>query len=285
MATRQSFKVLDASSLTYFKEWATEISAAFAALGWVKAADTGQVDWATLAAVPVAASPVYEIWKMADALAATAPFLLKIEYGIIGTNQVQIWLTPGVGSNGSGTLTGAGVRNQLSTTAQTNGGATQYECDFSGTSSRFNCCLWRNNGIFPVGFGAERAKDNAGADTDEYVTLWQWGYQQAARQQTIPKLGSGASPGAESRFLDAYMTTILTSSYGNKIAVAPIFPFLGNYGNPLTSVVGLKKEDWADGSVFNVTMYGANRTMMAIGKTTFPGTTAVTGGMLGIRWD
>lgn len=286
MAIRQSFKVCDRSTLAHFIEWGKEISDAFAALGWVKASDSGQVDWATIASVPLAASPVYEVWKMNDSLQATSPFFLKIEYGIVSTSP-QIWLTLGTGSNGSGTLNGAGSRIAATSTAMTESGNAQFECDFSGSTSRFNCCLWRNNTTVAsvIMFGIERSRDNAGAETDEYATIWVFGNSALRNQQTIPKLGTGASPGLETIILGATFSTLATSSYGNKIAIAPVFPFMGAFCNPMTSIVGLKTGDWPiDGVIFNVTMYGASRTMLVIGKGLLS-TSFIAGGLAAMRWD
>lgn len=285
MATIQTFKVADSSTLARFKEWAQDIGNALAALGWVKVAETGTVDWAIIGAVPANASPVFEVWRMADSLQATAPFFIKLEYGQGTTaGNPSLWITGGTGTNGSGQLTGAGTRQQLTATAgQAAQGATQYEMDYSGSTSRFNCVIWRNLVTTSFAFGIERSRDTAGAETDESVTLWSISAGSTGRQQTFPKLGTGASIGQESFIISAMMTTFTSSIYNNKIAIAPVFPFLGYYQNPMTSIVALKAADWVDGALFDVVMYGATRRMM-VSKNT-PNTNAISGGCMAMRWD
>lgn len=286
MATRQTFKVADSSTLARFKEWAQDISGAFAALGLVKTGDTGQVDWATIAAVPANASPVYEIWRLNDSLQATAPFFLKIEYGV-GTTAANpsVWITGGTGTNGAGALTGAGVRQQLSGIAGVvSRGALQFEMSYSGSSSRFNMVAWRNidSGV-GFTFGLERSRDAAGAETDESVTLWSVSQTSTGRQQTFPKLGTGGTLGQETLILAAQMTTLSTSAYNNKIAISPVFPFLGYFQNPMTSIAGIKTADWIDGAVFDVVMYGSTRRMMSLRN--ISNTNAVNSGGVAMRYD
>lgn len=92
-----------------------ELSEAFALVGLVKTADTGQVNWGTLTWVPTAGQQVagYEIWRFNDALQATKPLFLKIEYGsnphtgsTAANDSVGMWITVGTGSSGAGAITG-----------------------------------------------------------------------------------------------------------------------------------------------------------------------------------
>jgi hypothetical protein len=97
-----------------FRAWGQAISAALAALGLVQTADTGQINWSTVTKPTVnATAQGYEVWRFADALQATAPVYVKIEYGSAtsSTTAPGIWVTVGTGSNGSGTITGTDVAN------------------------------------------------------------------------------------------------------------------------------------------------------------------------------
>lgn len=109
------------TNATTFRAWGSAISAALAALGFVQTADTGQINWATVAA-PTASGQVmgYEVWRFADSLQSTAPIFFKIQYGSNGgaASQPQMTFTVGTGSNGSGTITGtdiSGVTGALTT--------------------------------------------------------------------------------------------------------------------------------------------------------------------------
>lgn len=91
-----------------FRAWGGGLSAAFAAVGMVKTADTGQINWITVTA-PVSGSTYmgYEVWRFNDSLQGTYPLYFKIEYGCAtsATNPSWRW-TIGKGSDGTGTITG-----------------------------------------------------------------------------------------------------------------------------------------------------------------------------------
>ena len=78
MSTQQSFLVCDSSTLANFKSWAQTISAFFTTATWTQSADTGQVNWSTIASVPGSGAFVYEIWEPNDGLTT---FYVKVEYG------------------------------------------------------------------------------------------------------------------------------------------------------------------------------------------------------------
>lgn len=89
-----------------FRAWGSAVSAQLAAVGLVQTADTGQINWATVVRSGGAGSAGYEIWRFNDALQATAPIFMRIEYGSASvTNVPGIRFQVGIGSNGSGTLT------------------------------------------------------------------------------------------------------------------------------------------------------------------------------------
>ena len=170
MATATSNKVCDNSSLANFKSWAQTVGAALAAFGWVQTADTGQVNWGTIAAVP--AGYVYEVWKANGPLAAAMPIYLKIEYGSSGT-QVNMRFTAGTGSNGAGTINGVVCSNTpwQVTNNWANQGATTFPCYFSGDADEFRMWMWGSPSGTPTiatFFAVELSKDASGNKTDAY---------------------------------------------------------------------------------------------------------------------
>lgn len=62
---------------TRFREWGASIGNALTTLGWVKTADTGQIDWSTVAA-PTAVNTImgWEIFRMDDALQKATMYAL-----------------------------------------------------------------------------------------------------------------------------------------------------------------------------------------------------------------
>lgn len=108
MTTASTNTPLDHSTDAAFRTWGLAMSTQFTSIGFLKTADTGQIDWTTVTrpgGTNTAAG--YEIRVFADTLQSTKPIYVKIEYGNgSATSYPQVWVTVGVGSNGSGTLTG-----------------------------------------------------------------------------------------------------------------------------------------------------------------------------------
>lgn len=108
MTTSSVSSVLAHVAAADFRLWSKQISDQLAAVGLTKTADTGQIDFTTVAFPGTGVVGGYEIWRFNDTLQATFPIFLKIEYGTSGSgsNYPGMWLTVGSGSNGAGTLTG-----------------------------------------------------------------------------------------------------------------------------------------------------------------------------------
>jgi hypothetical protein len=98
-----------------FRTWGKGVSDAIAATGLVKSADTGQIDWTTVARPAANGVAGYEIWKFTDAMQATLPVFIKLEYGVgAAADRPQVAVTVGTGTNGAGAINGqANTRNQL----------------------------------------------------------------------------------------------------------------------------------------------------------------------------
>jgi hypothetical protein len=115
------------TSTATFQAWGSELSAKFALVGCVQTADTGQINWLTVAwTATINTAQGYEIWRNSD-----SSIFFKVEYGTGSTNLPSLWITAGTGSNGSGTITGAAVlgRSQVQCTSN----ATLQCCRFTGT--------------------------------------------------------------------------------------------------------------------------------------------------------
>lgn len=86
--------------------WVTEISGQLD-LYVPKTTDTGQINLATFVRAAINTAAGYEIREFTDSLAATAPIVIKFEYGSgAAQDRPAMWITVGTGSNGSGTITG-----------------------------------------------------------------------------------------------------------------------------------------------------------------------------------
>jgi hypothetical protein len=108
MATNNYTTLISHAATANFRAWGLAFSNALTAVGFIKSADTGQINWASVnksGSTDTAAG--YEIRYLNDSLHGTAPIYVKIEYGngVVHTYP-SIWITVGTGSNGSGTITG-----------------------------------------------------------------------------------------------------------------------------------------------------------------------------------
>lgn len=260
----------DNSTLANYKAWGQAISNAFSTLGWVQTADTGQINWSTVA-VPGGNYNQYEIWKANDSLAATFPIYVKIAYGYSST-QPAIQVTVGQGSNGSGTITGniwLSGAYQI-TNNNSNQGSTTYPCWFSGSAGEFRMWMWGVSNATPnigVLFGIERSKDSSGNNTGTYVTVYTANQNawNSARQQTITLTGLANIEGG-------VITPTFTAQSGTgaafgTVAAMPCFPTLGLLGNPMLGIVTVAQNDAGSNSTITVaSMYGSTHTYLVCGS-------------------
>jgi hypothetical protein len=271
MATSTGNFVFDNSSLANFKSWAQAISNAFAAFGWTQTADTGQVVWGSIGAVP-ASTYVYEVWKANDAQAATLPIFVKVEYGFSATSP-RVRVTPGTGSNGTGTITGAVSAApwelETNTAAQ---GATTFPCFFSGDAGEFRMFMWSSTTV-NVGllFCIERAKDSSGNKTTSYFTVLNANANasNAAATSTFQNQQSVLSTSLIGNRDTGIIAPALTNnsgsgSFNGTVAALPVLPIIGKVGNPMLGVMAVAAADVSDGATVTVTsMYGGTHTYVA----------------------
>lgn len=295
----------DNTTLAHFVSWGQGISTRFGSGGFVQTADTGQVNWGTIVTVPTVsatlASAVYEIWRSNDGL---TQYFIKIEYGTCAANVPGIAITIGTGTNGSGTLTGnVSTRELILATGNTAITSGSIPCYFSvptgANGSYFWTYLWQNGagGNAETFFGFERSKDNNGADTNLYVTYIKGNQIGSTSGNWIQNsvFLSGVPPVTGIRTLQAntVVTDTTTTSWqvSTNIPLAPVFPNVGYFGNPLLGVVGIRIADAIALLPVSCTQYGATHTYLIIKPSANPwsgyfgGT--LTGGTMTVafRWE
>src|SRR5687768_16139164 len=134
-----------------FREWGAEFAVKLALVGLVQTADTGQINWVTVARPGTNTDAGYEIWRFNDSLQGSAPVYIRFDYGThAGATQPRIRATVGTGSNGSGTITGTALTavqtivGQAASTADTL--RASYACAVEGAF----WIAWKEGG--PYGF-------------------------------------------------------------------------------------------------------------------------------------
>ncbi|KLD65424.1 hypothetical protein [Dyella japonica] len=163
-----------------FRQWGSDFSAMLDQIGFPKTADSGQINWATVSRPTIAAAAGYEVRHFNDSLAATAPIVVKIEFGSSGAvaNNPGVWMTIGRGSDGAGNITGVMFgRTQMvaagTTILSTTTAYPTYGCAVEG-------CVWwllkgggvnmgPSKGFF--GVSIMRSADDSGAPTAEGVVV------------------------------------------------------------------------------------------------------------------
>lgn len=96
-----------------FRAWAKKISEGLAAVGMVKTADTGQINFETVEAPAVNEYAGYEIWRFNDSEQSERPIYFKIQYGRGATEPAPaIKVTVGKGSDGSGNLSNVSLQKE-----------------------------------------------------------------------------------------------------------------------------------------------------------------------------
>jgi hypothetical protein len=125
---------------------------AIQASGWlIPASDTGQVDLTTVARPSVGVYAGYKVYKANDALQATKPFFLKVEFGV-SAGSVTRWLfrfTVANITNGAGTL--SGITTNFTPTAANADGSGVSSMWGSGTANSA-WILFRDAGVVAQDF-------------------------------------------------------------------------------------------------------------------------------------
>lgn len=154
---------------TVFRDWGSKLSAAIQAVGLVKTSDSGQINWAT---VNIVAGQMagYEIFRFNDALQATHPIFIKLEYGGTGSAYALFRVTVGKATDGAGNL--SGILHQAATCPN---GSHDYATNFtsyvsSGDGSMLVFSLWpqfNQSYSYLHKFVIERSRDASGNATGD----------------------------------------------------------------------------------------------------------------------
>jgi hypothetical protein len=266
-----------------FRSWGSGLSAQFAAIGLVKTADTGQIDWATVLKPTASAQQRgYEIWRFNDALQATKPVFIRIDYGSGQvTSAPGLWVTVGTGTNGAGTLTGQVGTTRAASAGSAIASATSY-C--SGSSSRLNLATNTNAAAVVMVICVERTKNGAGVDTGDGIIRLSYANSDGFRYQLVPFIGAIAVDVVLNPALDSNVGGV--SSLGTDVMLSPTVSF---YGKPLfASWCAYKTAEITALTPINFAHLGATRTYMPFGAIVSTAALVVTnasGYSLAMLWE
>ena len=272
MATQFSYLKMDAHATD--AEWRATARApgdALVAFGWVKTTDTGQIDWATVLR-PTAANQFrgYEIFRMADALQATTPMFLKLEYGSGAATNLWSWrLTLSTSTSGTGVMTGQ-VGNPVTFTQA--GGATagttdvsgNFKCLFSGATHRFTAIMAPLTGS-SLGAGyfiIERFKSNNGSDgATGGVIIGQFGNSNPTSSSTP---SSGPIPPLETAGVGCVVPSAGTGMVGTDVHIYTVHPFVYAMQNPVRGLAAYFTADLPSDQIITASIYGIEQSWYTV---------------------
>lgn len=256
------------SSDADFRAWGSGIAAQLAAIGLVKTADTGQIDWSTVLRPTANNYAGYEIWRFNDSFQATAPVFIKIEYGAGSpVDRPNLRVQVSSATNGAGTPTGQ-VGGISTMSLQFSRLAGQFGISFcTGDAGKLNLVNgWDNSYTYFHVICVERTQTAAGVRTgDGIVVLTGYGSNGAVRFQVIPTVGSVPNASSQGNCAATFATG--SSSVGPKIALSPTVACLGKPFYASWAAYGFN--DLVAGYPVSVDHLGAVRTMMPLGMPSF----------------
>lgn len=256
------------STNAQFQAWGSSIGSTLVSLGWVRTSDTGQINWATVAA-PGASNTVqgYEMFAMADSLQATAPVFLKIEYGSAsgGAAYPSIWFTVGTGTDGAGNLTG-----QVSTRTQLTSGSTSttsYMSRYSGASNRISFALWQGalNTAYAMFLCVERLKKADGTDDSTGAMIIAHCYSGQYFSQFLPF--SGTVPTRCTSWNCVSNPAAASAALGGNVYAYPIRAWAPGETSPVLGVIAYFNGDLTAANPITIqTWEGGSRTYLPMGS-------------------
>lgn len=265
MATDVRLATLDLTSDATFRAWCAAVDAALLAVGLVAAGDTGQMNLATAVrpgTINTAAG--YRMYRFADALQATKPVFIKVEFGTGGATTVAgAWATVANGTNGAGTLTGQ-VGARIQWLAVGSNQVAPHTLRTSGDTSRVAMAVM-GGGQYGFLLGVERSKADDGADNGDGIQMvW---------KNNAGVAGGGSvwvgTPGAATSTagIPALVApaTATSAVYGSDTGVFPVTIGAGRLRNPGLNFLGAMVADLPADSEVDVPMYGVARHYRSIG--------------------
>jgi hypothetical protein len=281
MATRSSNAIFpDVSALANIRGMAQFVEDTLVTSGgWVVTADTGQTLPSALAAPTTVNQKMgYRIYRMADALQATAPVFMRIDYGSNWNSAPcpGLFITIGTGSNGAGTITGQvfTATGQATIGSQSTSGSQANTCYGSADTNRFAIALFVNSNTsgFNLIFGIERTKDSSGNDNaDGLLFLMGGGSEGGGNTNYLAHalyliLAGGTQPSVEAGLNYVVTTQNPSQSFGGDIGVGPLIFLKGVSQQPGKNWMVANSNDLSIEASFTMTIYNVAITYKQVGQ-------------------
>lgn len=284
-----------------FRAWGQAVGDALVACGLVKCTNVeaaGQINWATVTYTPPMTPDTtlgFEVFKFADALQATAPVYIQLDYGGGATStggstpgtRPRINLRVGTGVNAAtGALTGVLSDTMVLSAADWDGNTTNTQTMYTcGASGRCAQILGHDNAHpnFIIAWGVARTKNADGTDNTDGVIIQThsaapqhpsgaWSEAGACQHQVLLFTGIQADTAPKS-YHDAPPTVGLgprsaaTGVVGADIAAFPwVVPSSRGHENPSMNFLSGWAANFINGAQQLIQMYGVGRNYRAFGN-------------------
>jgi hypothetical protein len=235
------------------------LSDALTAVGFGKTADTGQIADFSALARPTATWQMmgYEIRVFSDSLQASAPVILKIEYGAGNSaTYCGLQLTVGRATDGAGNFIGE-TTSTFQCYKGSQGSALQ-PCFVSADTNRVSVAMFSDSSTYTFGFYIARTKDDDGSDTDIGVDV---GFSSSSSfyQVLFPKKGLQYPLSTSAAKVPCLCPSSGGFSYAGNLGVFPSCTNIGYVANPnLASLVYDSASIGSPGSILTVSIFGNN---------------------------
>ncbi len=252
-----------------FRAWGRQVGDQLTAVGLVRTADTGQINWGTVLRPAANASAGFEIFRFDDPLQATRPIFIRINYFTSSTaTNPFLQISTGQGTDGAGALTSVmtGNVNVLGGGGPANTATVSYACMNAALGGFFFAgWLGSRSGVVPNAaftFGIFRSLDDNGAPTGDGFTLYFAGNGPLTSVSWSWLTNSGLNSGQSYTIVPG---NIASSSFGTDIQAYRhymSYPII----RPLAGLVTVFASEITRGSTFTATILGATaRTYLALG--------------------
>lgn len=252
-----------------FRTWGSGVAAQIAAMGLVQTSDTGQINWVTVTRPAINTSAGYEMWRFNDALQATKPVFVRLDYGIAAVaDRPRIIARVGTATDGAGTLTGqvGGAVTVLPTGSKTAGAVLSSLC--AGSTSRLNLFTHVDPAGSATVFGmmifVERTKTGAGVNTGDGIVTW-FASPNGLLYQAIPFTGTIPTQVSNNPAIAMSVAAGAVSNVGASVAFSPTIICLGKA--LFASWVAYVTADIPKLVPISLDHLGAVHTMMPLGDT------------------
>lgn len=247
MAISQFFGTSYVGNVATFNTMFGSLSGAMTQVGFLKTADTGQIDFTTNTAYNVGSGNGYEIRKFKDD--AGNPTFFKIIFGNSGNVPV---FSMGVGhsTDGAGNLTGTTWNSPWMSGNQN---SATYQCFVCSDGNHLTIGLFlTSNAIYPQMISLGRTKDDSGNDTSDGTNVV-WSSFGSKGQAFVPKAGGGIAFQIDGTY-HCSAPPFGTGSYGTRLGLFPVFVSRGAPDNPDMGSIVVFNADMGNGAAIGSTI-------------------------------